>query len=83
MRTILILAVFGALLLQPAVIFADANADCRSNCANEKASRDISCPSGEDNALERDQCMRESLESYNNCLASCPPPEPADAPAEN
>jgi hypothetical protein len=80
MRSIIILAIFGFLLMQPAVSFADANAECQSGCANEKASRDVNCPTGEDTAVERTQCLRESLDAYNECISRCPPP---DAPAAN
>ena len=78
MRSILILAIFGTLLLQPTMSFADANAECLSNCANEKATRDANCPSGEDSGMERGQCLRESQETYKECINGCPQPTPPD-----
>ena len=84
MRSIIILALFGTLLLLPGVSSADTNAECRSDCVNEKATRDFNCPPpGEDTDQERAHCMKESQETYNNCINSCPPPEPTDAPKEN
>ena len=83
MRSIIILALFGILLLQPTMSPADDNAECQSNCVNEKVSRDGNCPSGEDTAIERAQCLRESQEAYASCLNSCPPPAPADTRPEN
>jgi hypothetical protein len=83
MRPILMLAMFGMLLLLPGVSSADANAECQSNCANEKASRDMNCPPpGEDTQQARAQCLQESQEIYTSCLANCPQPEPADRPNE-
>ena len=83
MRSILILALFGTLLLHPTMSFADASAECQSNCANEKASRDVNCPSGEAADYERAHCLRESQQTYNDCLKDCPPPAPPDTPAGN
>jgi len=83
MRSILILAIFGTLLLQPAVSSADTSAECQSNCANEKASRDANCPSGENSDYERAHCLRESQQAYNDCLKDCPPPAPVETPTVN
>jgi hypothetical protein len=85
MRSILILTIFGTLLLQPTVSFADASAQCQSDCANEKASRDANCPPpGEDtDQVERSQCLHESQEAYNICLKGCPQPDPIDTPSAN
>jgi hypothetical protein len=83
MRSILILTLFGTLLLQPAVGSADTGAECRSECAGEKASRDVTCPPpGEDTDKERAQCLQENQESYGSCLNGCPQPAPADTPPE-
>jgi hypothetical protein len=86
MRSILILAISGTLLLLPGVSPADTNAECQSACINEKATRDPNCPPpGEDydSKQESARCLKESQDAYNSCVKSCPPPEPIDKPAEN
>jgi len=84
MRSILILAIFGTLLLLPGVSAAETNAECQTRCATEKASRDINCPpAAEDAEQARTQCLQESQDTYNSCFNSCPQPEPADPPKEN
>jgi hypothetical protein len=85
MRSIIILAVLGTLLLLPGVSFADANAECQSNCINEKATRDSNCPPpGEDPTnQDRAHCLKESQDTYDSCVKNCPPPEPIEAPAGN
>lgn len=84
MRVILNLTLFGALLLLPGVSFADANAECQSDCINERATRDTNCPPpGEDTDQDRAHCLKESQDAFNNCVKNCPPPEPIDTPKEN
>ncbi len=83
MRSIIILAIFGTLLLLPVVSSAETNVECVTLCAAEKASKDANCPSSDDPDLARTQCLQESQESYNSCIASCPQPEPGDTPAAN
>ena len=83
MRSILILAIFGILLLQPTMSSADPSAECHSECASEKASRDENCPPpGEDTDQARTQCLQESQEAYTGCLSGCPQPEHADTPPD-
>jgi hypothetical protein len=84
MRPIFILAVFGTLLLLPGVSVAETDTECQITCANEKASRDENCPPLDADADQaRAQCMRESQDTFNSCVYSCPQPEPADTPKEN
>jgi len=84
MRSILIFAIFGSLLLLPGVNFAETNAECQTRCTTEKALRDENCPSpGEDTDQSRAQCLQDSQDTYNSCLNSCPQPEPTDTPIEN
>jgi hypothetical protein len=81
MRPIFILAIFGTLLLLPVVGSAETNAECQMQCSAEKASRDESCPlAADDGDQARAQCLQESQDGYNACVAECAPPEPADAP---
>jgi hypothetical protein len=83
MRYILILAMLWGLLLLHRVSTAETNPECRTRCADEKTSRDISCPPpGDDAYEERAKCLKESQEVYTICLDNCPQPEPADAPTE-
>jgi hypothetical protein len=83
-RSILIAAVFAALLLLPGVNSAETNAECQQRCATEKASRDANCPPLDaDNDQARAQCLQESQDTFNSCINSCPQAEPADAPKEN
>jgi hypothetical protein len=84
MRSILVLAVFGTLLLLPGVSAAETNTECQTRCATEKTSRDTNCPPVDADADQaRAQCLRESQDAYNSCVNSCPQPEPADTPKEN
>ena len=82
MRSIIILAMFGTLLLLPVVSSAETNMECVTRCAAEKASKDANCPSSDD-PDQRTQCLQESQEGYNSCIANCPQPEPGDTPAAN
>jgi hypothetical protein len=82
MRSIIMFFVLVTLLLLPGVSFADANAECLSNCTNDKATRDSNCPPQSDNIADYDRahCLRDSQDEYNNCVKNCPPPEPIEAP---
>jgi hypothetical protein len=83
MRSILILAMLMGLLLLPGVSTAETNPECKARCADEKTSRDISCPPpGDDAYEERAKCLQESKDTYNNCLDNCPRPDPTDSPTE-
>ena len=77
MRSIIFLAMFGTLLLLPAVGFAETNAECATRCGAEKATRDAACPPpAYDGDPVRTQCIQESQDAFSNCLAGCPQPEP-------
>ena len=83
MKSILIFTMFGILLILPGVSSAETNAECKTGCAAEKASRDGVCPpAGEGADQARAECLQENQSSYSICLNSCPLPEPADTPAE-
>lgn len=83
MRSILILAIFGTLLLLPGVSSAETD-ECQTSCATEKKSSDVNCllPDAYTDQGERAQCLLESQDTYNSCLTSCPQPEPTDTPTE-
>jgi len=83
MRSILILALFGSLLLLPGVNFAETNAECQSRCTDEKAAKETNCPPGEDTDQERTQCLQEAQDTYNSCLNGCPQSESSETPTEN
>lgn len=83
MRSILILAIFGTLLLLPRVGSAETNAECQTRCATEKASRDVNCPPGDETDQVRAQCLHESQDTLNSCLNSCLQSAPTDTPTEN
>lgn len=87
MRSILILALFGTLLLA-GVSSAETNAECKARCAAEKASNDESCQQAEETfETTRVRCLQDNQNTYNNCLKGCPQPErpqpePTDTPEE-
>jgi hypothetical protein len=84
MRSILILAIFGTLLLLLGLSSAETNAECQTRCATEKTSRDENCPPPSvDTDRARAQCLQESQDTFNSCRNSCPQPEPADTPKKN
>lgn len=81
MKSMLIIAMLGMLLLLPGVSSAETNAECRAACTTEKISRDEICPpAGEKADEERAECLHENLNSYSICINSCPLPEPVDTP---
>jgi hypothetical protein len=83
MRFILILAIFGMLLILPGLGSAETTEDCQTRCASEKAASEVNCPPpGGDTVLARAQCLREILDTFSNCLNTCPQPAPTDTPAE-
>ncbi len=84
MRSIFIFAMLMAQLLLINSIFADTESydDCKASCAGDKATRDADCPSPYDASPEnqaREQCLKQSRESYNNCVKNCPPPTPPES----
>lgn len=86
MRSIFILAIFGTLLLT-GVSSAETNAECQTRCSAEKASNDANCSQTEETFdKSRIQCLQENQVTFNNCIKSCPQPEPVAppvAPEEN
>ena len=83
MRSIIILALFGILLLLPGVTFAETSAECQARCASESASRAASCPRpsfGTDQ--ERSQCLQAGQDAFNGCITSCQQAAPSDLPAD-
>lgn len=81
MRLIVILTAIMTQLLLTNVSFAETETyeDCRSTCAGDKALRDVDCPSPYDSSSaiqDRDQCLKNSQETYNSCITRCPLPPP-------
>jgi hypothetical protein len=80
MRSILILAVFGILLLQLGISSAETFAECQTKCSMELSSGATNCPPPGNET--RIQCLQEIQETMTRCIDSCPPAAPADAPKE-
>ena len=82
MRSIVIIASLGIILLLSGVCFAETNAECMTRCAAERALRDEGCPpAAYDGDPVRAQCLQESNEAFTACMAGCPQPEtPTDQP---
>jgi hypothetical protein len=83
MRSIVIPALVGILLLLPSVTFAETFAECQTRCANESASRAASCPRpsfGTDQ--DRSQCLQAGQDAFNGCITGCQQPAPSDLPAD-
>ncbi len=83
MRSIIVIAAIMAQLLLINSIFADTESydDCKTSCSADKATRDADCPSPYDASSatqERDQCLKQSKESYDSCIKNCPPPTPPE-----
>ncbi len=77
------------IFLFPTVCLAQNEAydDCKANCAADRATRDMDCPSvadSADNPGQRDQCLQASRDLYQACLDNCPgrtpPAESSPAP---
>ena len=80
MRSILILAMFGMLLLIPGASPAETFAECQTGCSTEMSSAAANCPPpGEEGRAE---CLQENQETMRQCIESCPPDAPADTPKE-
>lgn len=80
MRTVLILAVFGMLFLQPRVSSAQAYLECVTGCTNEKASSDAACAKSDDEA--RAQCRQDNQDAMKSCIDGCQQDARANAPAD-
>jgi hypothetical protein len=83
MRSILIIVMFGTLLLLPKINFAEANSECQTGCATEKAPKEANCPAPGEDDQARAQCLQEIQDTYNSCLSSCPQPALIDTPTES
>ncbi len=80
LRSVLILALGGTLMLLPMLALADPPAECETTCADDKQTRDTNCESFTDETEpSRPQCLLESQEIYEQCLTECPQPTPPDA----
>jgi hypothetical protein len=81
MRSILILAILGALFLPHGASYAETNDECRTRCSAEKASNDENCSHAEETFDKtRAQCLQENQVTFNNCINGCPQTEPTDTP---
>ena len=79
MRLMLILAAIVTQLFLIDISWADNYEDCKASCTTDKETRDLDCPSPYDSSTEnqeREQCMKNSREIYDSCVASCPSPQP-------
>ncbi len=86
MRSTLMLMTLMTQLLAVNVGLAQTESydDCRQNCVDEKEMRDMDCPSPYESMTpkqERDQCLKESRDTYNSCLKNCPAPSSAEPSA--
>ena len=83
MRSLIMVAVLGALLILPGSSAAETDVECRARCGADKELRDATCqPPGEDTDQARALCLQDNQEAFNSCIGGCPPPEPAGPPAE-
>jgi hypothetical protein len=82
MRSVLILAIFGLLLLAPGVSPAETSAECQTKCSMDMSSAAANCPPPGDEGRMR--CFQENQETMRHCVESCPPAPaaPADAPKD-
>lgn len=81
MRSIIILAVFGLLLIRPGASRAETTAECHTGCSIEMSSGITNCPPPTDAA--RAQCLQDVQDSYRHCVESCPQTAPADTPKDS
>jgi hypothetical protein len=88
MRYIFILIMFGILLLQPGIGFAESYFECLTKCSTDKSSSDANCPpAGEEGRV---QCLQVNQDAMKPCIDSCqqaarpatPAETPKDAPAD-
>jgi hypothetical protein len=79
-RSLLILAVVGAVLLLPHANYAEPSAECQAQCAEAKASGDASCARTYEDETDqrRVDCVQDSQENYNSCINECPQSMPTD-----
>ena len=80
MRSILILAVFGMLLLKPCVSSAETFAECLTRCSSEMTASAANCPPPGDEA--RALCLQENQETLKDCFDNCPQAAPANTPKD-
>lgn len=80
MRSVLILAMFGMLLLLPVLSHAETTAECQARCSTEMSSGLANCPPPGGEA--RAQCLQELQDSFRHCIDGCPQAAPADTPKD-
>ena len=67
-------------MMLPAAGYGDDYEDCKLNCAGERDTRNMDCPSPYDaTADERRQCQIDSESEYVECLNDCPAPTASPA----
>ncbi len=83
MRTIRLLATAVTLFVLSQAAFAESLEECQARCTSDRESRNMDCPSPQDNAApERAQCLKDSQIAYDDCIKGCPPPPPVPAGAQ-
>lgn len=83
MRPLSTLIMAIAMIILPGASIADDYDDCRLNCASERDTRNMDCPSPYDASDEkRSECMNDSQADYQNCINDCPAPPPISPSGE-
>ncbi len=78
MKPISILLMAITMTLLSFTAYAQDYDDCRLNCSGERDTRNMDCPSPYDQLDdERNKCLKQSQEEYENCINKCPAPPPA------
>ncbi len=80
MQTMLAVVLFGMLLIGPRVSAAE-DGECQARCADERISKEATCPPEGENDDARAQCLLEAQEAYAGCIAACTPPNGDEPPA--
>ncbi len=84
-QTFRILLLALALLSLSSALRADDYSDCRSDCAAQRDTRNMDCPSPydtSDSGQQRALCLKQNQDAYNECLAHCPAPPPPPPSSE-
>ncbi len=83
MRTFYILSLVMAITLLLGATFDENYEDCVLRCSAERDTRNMDCPSPFDASDdERNQCLRDSKEEYDNCISDCPAPSSTSPSSE-
>ena len=80
MRSVIILAMFGMLLLEPGASSAETFTECLTRCSTELQSGAANCPPPGDEA--RAQCIQDNQEDFKQCSDGCSQSAPADTPKD-